>query len=73
MRGLDPRIHVFLTAQQGVDGRVKPGHDDGKSGQQTAHPSIWVSPQIEIAWPEMVRPRGEHMNTIWSAICCGVT
>jgi hypothetical protein len=29
MRGLDPRIHVFLEAQQNVDGRVKPGHDKG--------------------------------------------
>jgi hypothetical protein len=28
MRGLDPRIHVFLSAPQGVDGRVEPGHDD---------------------------------------------
>jgi hypothetical protein len=28
MRGLDPRIHVFLTGRQVVDGRVKPGHDD---------------------------------------------
>jgi len=26
----DPRIHVFLSAQQDVDGRVKPGHDDGE-------------------------------------------
>ena len=32
-----------------------------------------MSPQIEIACPEMVRPRSEQMNTIWSAICCGVT
>lgn len=37
------------------------------------YPSIWVSPQIEIACPEMVLPRGLHMNTIWSASCCGVT
>jgi hypothetical protein len=29
MRGLDPRIHVFWIAEQGVDGRDKPGHDDG--------------------------------------------
>jgi hypothetical protein len=28
MRGLDPRIHVFLSHQQDVDGRVKPGHDE---------------------------------------------
>jgi hypothetical protein len=29
MRGLDPRIHVFFSiVQKGVDGRVKPGHDD---------------------------------------------
>jgi hypothetical protein len=27
MRGLDPRIHAFWSAQQDVDGRVKPGHD----------------------------------------------
>jgi hypothetical protein len=43
MRGLDPRIHVFLSAQQDADGRVigersdavlrtaMPGHDDGES------------------------------------------
>ncbi len=24
--------------------------------------SIWMSPQIDRAWPEMVRPRGEQMN-----------
>jgi hypothetical protein len=31
MRGLAPRIHVFLLLFMGikdVDGRVKPGHDD---------------------------------------------
>jgi hypothetical protein len=28
MRGLDPRIHVFLAATKDVDGRVKPGHDE---------------------------------------------
>jgi hypothetical protein len=28
MRGLGPRIHAFRSAQQDVDGRVKPGHDD---------------------------------------------
>tara|TARA_R110000868_G_scaffold13778_3_gene63829 strand:+ start:1116 stop:1223 length:108 start_codon:yes stop_codon:yes gene_type:complete len=27
MRGLDPRIHVF-AAKEGVDGRIKSGHDD---------------------------------------------
>jgi len=33
MRGLDPRIHVFVVCRQGkkgVDGRIKSGHD-GKS------------------------------------------
>jgi hypothetical protein len=43
---------------------LRPGHD---------YPSICVSPQIEIAWPEIVLPRGLHMNRIWSASCCGVT
>ena len=28
------------------------------------YPSIWVSPQIEIACPEIVLPRGLHMNRI---------
>ncbi|MET4174607.1 hypothetical protein HAP41_0000009070 [Bradyrhizobium barranii subsp. apii] len=27
MPGLVPGIHVFPRARQGVDGRVKPGHD----------------------------------------------
>ena len=37
------------------------------------HPSICVSPSIDIACPEIVLPRGLHMNRIWSASCCGVT
>jgi|UPI0004274791 hypothetical protein len=28
MPGLDPGIHV--AAKKGVDGRVKPGHDEGR-------------------------------------------
>ena len=32
MPGLVPGIHVFLAwANQNVDGRVKPGHDEGES------------------------------------------
>jgi hypothetical protein len=27
VRGLDPRIHVFRSAKQDVNGRNKPGHD----------------------------------------------
>jgi hypothetical protein len=31
MRGLDPRIHVFLEAmKQDVDGRNRSGHDDAR-------------------------------------------
>jgi hypothetical protein len=41
--------------------------------QYAPYPSICVSPQIEIACPEIVLPRGLHMNRIWSAICSGVT
>jgi hypothetical protein len=29
MLGLDPRIHVFRPKKQVMDGRDKPGHDDG--------------------------------------------
>jgi len=28
MPGLVPGIHVLLSSSKGVDGRVKPGHDD---------------------------------------------
>jgi len=45
----------------------------GNHAMLLRYPSIWVSPQIEIACPEMVRPRGLHINKIWSAICSGVT
>jgi hypothetical protein len=30
MPGLVPGIHALLYFRQDVDGRVKPGHDDGK-------------------------------------------
>jgi hypothetical protein len=33
MPGLVPGIHVFLCWKQDVDGRDKPGHDDGKPTQ----------------------------------------
>jgi hypothetical protein len=29
MAGLDPAIHVLLSAQKDVDARDKPAHDDG--------------------------------------------
>ena len=31
MPGLVPGIHVFVAVKADVDGRVKPGHDDGES------------------------------------------
>ncbi len=31
MSGLVPGIHVLDSAEQGVDGRDKPGHDDAKA------------------------------------------
>jgi len=30
MPGLVPGIHVLAAAKKDVDGRVKPGHDDGQ-------------------------------------------
>ncbi len=37
MPGLVPGIHVVLSMPDDVDGRDKPGHDDGeKSGPKTA-------------------------------------
>ena len=60
MAGLVPAIHVLLfgCCRKDVDARHKAGHDGNN------YPSIWVSPQIEIAWPEIVLPRGLHMNRI---------
>ena len=37
------------------------------------HPSILVSPQTEMAWPDTVLERGLAVNTTMSASCCGVT
>jgi len=34
MRGLGPRIHVFLCGPKDVDGRDKPGHDVERHGQK---------------------------------------
>jgi hypothetical protein len=31
MPGLEPGIHIFGAANKDMDGRVKPGHDDGES------------------------------------------
>ena len=33
MPGLVPGIHVLCTAREGVDGRVKPGHDAVRAGR----------------------------------------
>jgi hypothetical protein len=40
MRGLDPRIHVFWSVHQDVDGRVTPGHDDGVDIRAEFSPSL---------------------------------
>ena len=36
MRGLVPGIHVFIHVPEDVDGRVTPGHDEGKDPQMDA-------------------------------------
>jgi hypothetical protein len=34
MAGLEPGIHVFTsTSEKDVDGRVKPGHDEGRDAR----------------------------------------
>src|ERR1700726_2392939 len=88
LRSAEPAVHQFvLTQHHGEFGAslhqtkldVCAGHACGIELQPWNHatllryPSIWVSPQIEIACPEIVLPRGLHMNRIWSAICSGVT
>jgi hypothetical protein len=59
----------LVPAKAGTQGQQKKELDSrfpGMSGKLRArsYGSIWVSPQIEIAWPEMVRPRSLQMNTI---------
>ena len=34
MPGLVPGIHVFAACEEDLDGRDKPGHDDGGFGQR---------------------------------------
>jgi hypothetical protein len=34
--GLDPGIHAFLAASEGVDGRIKSGHDDTEGSWKPA-------------------------------------
>jgi hypothetical protein len=38
MPGLDPGIHAFLFNCQDVDGRGKPGHDDGQMARSALTP-----------------------------------
>src|SRR5436305_8962937 len=47
MPGLVPGIHVFLPAQQDVDGRDKPGHDEETAMSQKPKPPA----ACLIGWP----------------------
>jgi hypothetical protein len=51
MAGFMPAIHVFLaTLKQDVDGRDKPGHDDGESPHAShVHPSAAFMIEREIS------------------------
>jgi hypothetical protein len=48
MPGLEPGIHVFqsICKEQGVDGRVKPGHD---SVYILAHRRLYIAPSLRGA------------------------
>ena len=47
MRGLVPRIHVFLyKANEDVDGRDKPGHDGGEVSAPTGEIVICDRPAL---------------------------
>jgi hypothetical protein len=55
MRGLDPRIHVFITrTSKNVDGRDKPGHDERKMlgpGSATQHFVLRRARETKISYP----------------------
>src|SRR6185437_7746031 len=43
MRGLDPRIHPLRESLFGMDGRVKPGHDEVEVTDMALVPSGFIS------------------------------
>ena len=40
MPGLVPGIHVLGLVREGVDGRVKPGHDENERADQLARDGV---------------------------------
>jgi hypothetical protein len=56
----DPSGTALMSEMAGTS----PAMTDGQNSDCT-------SPQMLMAWPEIVRPRGDARNTIISASCCG--
>jgi hypothetical protein len=64
LRGLVPRIHVFVLASEGVDGRVEPGQDEteelpeqscAKAATQSKRRTVTLDPRFRGGDEGMVR------------------
>lgn len=44
MPGLDQGIHVFAASKEGVDGRIKPGHDEAREHALTSIADLPIAP-----------------------------
>src|SRR6266849_1619336 len=68
LRGLDPRIHVFVSTAQGVDGRAKPGQDEN-----WAAISLPSSPQDFPDSPALARASrgGASVSSVRSVLLAG--
>ena len=74
MEGSRPLPLAASTSRWLSDGLIRPPEGPlldrssrlvgGPPSLEPAYPSICVSPQIDMACPEIVRPRGLHIKTI---------
>jgi hypothetical protein len=44
LRGLDPRVHFFVSVSEGVDGRAKPGQIEISGPISTLYPPCIAGP-----------------------------
>jgi len=59
MAGLVPAIHVFVSSEkEGVDARIKSGHDDGETSVSRPHRTTLTATAFRPGDPKFIRPKG---------------
>ena len=59
MAGLVPAIHVFVSSEkEGVDARIKSGHDDGETSVSRRHRTTLPATAFRPGDPKFIRPKG---------------